>query len=415
MVASFYSCFRKWTSRSTEGSFESRFFQGFKQSVRLSSKVPRELLAAGKMDVQGRFWADAAAEHVCSDNAQDEAERVRSTAPSEEWDSELESHLQSDSHEDCKFWQAKRERPARLSSRHGAGRIALSSIILLGVAVGAAGNVSPAFSDSAALLSSKGSGGPKSSANMHTTALQRETLSMMSTTGKFKKAGGSGAGERRSLPPPLLATRGPASASATAVESQAAEASAASKTSNSGTRQQQEGVDALLQQLRIETAAPPGLRSSAAGLDLDASPTVVFEHESSEDITISHSIINTWGSAASAPAQKAKPASGYALTSGHSIIPHPLKAYRGGEDVAMEVTCGGHTVIAVFDGVGGWADLGIDPALYARRLAEVRHIPAPIHFLSLSLSLLTPHPPLSLLSFPNTCYFCMTHFVSPSA
>jgi len=51
-----------------------------------------------------------------------------------------------------------------------------------------------------------------------------------------------------------------------------------------------------------------------------------------------------------------------------SSIPHPLKVHRGGEDVHIVCRAGGATLIGVFDGVGGWAEVGVDPADYARRL-----------------------------------------------
>jgi len=50
-------------------------------------------------------------------------------------------------------------------------------------------------------------------------------------------------------------------------------------------------------------------------------------------------------------------------------IPHPMKVHRGGEDVHLISRAGGSTLLAVFDGVGGWAELGVDPAEYARRLS----------------------------------------------
>jgi protein phosphatase PTC7 len=42
--------------------------------------------------------------------------------------------------------------------------------------------------------------------------------------------------------------------------------------------------------------------------------------------------------------------------------PHVDKAHKGGEDAATMT----NTTIAVADGVGGWANHGVDPALYAR-------------------------------------------------
>ena len=58
------------------------------------------------------------------------------------------------------------------------------------------------------------------------------------------------------------------------------------------------------------------------------------------------------------------------LDCGWSAIPHPLKADRGGEDVHLVCRAGGTTMFGVFDGVGGWAELGVDPAEYARKLAQ---------------------------------------------
>ena len=46
--------------------------------------------------------------------------------------------------------------------------------------------------------------------------------------------------------------------------------------------------------------------------------------------------------------------------------PHPAKREKGGEDAAT-VT---ETFIALADGVGGWADSGIDPANYSRKLCK---------------------------------------------
>ena len=44
------------------------------------------------------------------------------------------------------------------------------------------------------------------------------------------------------------------------------------------------------------------------------------------------------------------------------IIPHDEKIQRGGEDSAH--VC--DTLITVADGVGGWADLGVNPGLFSK-------------------------------------------------
>ncbi len=50
-------------------------------------------------------------------------------------------------------------------------------------------------------------------------------------------------------------------------------------------------------------------------------------------------------------------------------IPHPAKAEKGGEDAYFFVEGAGFSVAAVFDGVGGWADQGVDPKLWAQAMA----------------------------------------------
>jgi protein phosphatase PTC7 len=53
---------------------------------------------------------------------------------------------------------------------------------------------------------------------------------------------------------------------------------------------------------------------------------------------------------------------------GVSCIPHPAKVAKGGEDAYFLST--DMKVIGVADGVGGWGDIGVDPALYSRSLME---------------------------------------------
>jgi len=51
---------------------------------------------------------------------------------------------------------------------------------------------------------------------------------------------------------------------------------------------------------------------------------------------------------------------------GVKVIPHPQKAYKGGEDAYFAQK----NILAVADGVGGWADYGVDPALYSKELCS---------------------------------------------
>lgn len=56
------------------------------------------------------------------------------------------------------------------------------------------------------------------------------------------------------------------------------------------------------------------------------------------------------------------------MSVGVSSIPHPAKVAKGGEDAYFLST--DMKVIGVADGVGGWGDIGVDPALYSRSLME---------------------------------------------
>ncbi|XP_038703493.1 probable protein phosphatase 2C 55 isoform X2 [Tripterygium wilfordii] len=54
------------------------------------------------------------------------------------------------------------------------------------------------------------------------------------------------------------------------------------------------------------------------------------------------------------------------LLSGSCYLPHPDKEETGGEDAHF--ICDNKQAIGVADGVGGWADLGVDAGLYSREL-----------------------------------------------
>lgn len=56
----------------------------------------------------------------------------------------------------------------------------------------------------------------------------------------------------------------------------------------------------------------------------------------------------------------------FVLHAGAGMIPHPAKADRGGEDAFF--ICERGTCMGVADGVGGWAEVGVDPGLYSREL-----------------------------------------------
>ncbi|KAI3450286.1 hypothetical protein Pfo_006951 [Paulownia fortunei] len=58
---------------------------------------------------------------------------------------------------------------------------------------------------------------------------------------------------------------------------------------------------------------------------------------------------------------------GVCLSVGTHLIPHPDKVEKGGED-AFFVSSHGGGVIAVADGVSGWAEKDVNPALFSREL-----------------------------------------------
>ena len=55
------------------------------------------------------------------------------------------------------------------------------------------------------------------------------------------------------------------------------------------------------------------------------------------------------------------------LRAGLYINPHYAKRHKGGEDAA----CMNENMISVADGVGGWAESGIDPAIYSKNLCKL--------------------------------------------
>jgi protein phosphatase PTC7 len=56
------------------------------------------------------------------------------------------------------------------------------------------------------------------------------------------------------------------------------------------------------------------------------------------------------------------------MRSGAAVIPHPDKAATGGEDAYF--VCEQGLWAGVADGVGGWAEMGVDAGLYARQLMQ---------------------------------------------
>ena len=55
------------------------------------------------------------------------------------------------------------------------------------------------------------------------------------------------------------------------------------------------------------------------------------------------------------------------FNAGVFLQPHYAKRAKGGEDAA----CLNSNLLVVADGVGGWAESGIDPAIYSKRLCAI--------------------------------------------
>ncbi|KAF6166604.1 hypothetical protein GIB67_005466 [Kingdonia uniflora] len=72
------------------------------------------------------------------------------------------------------------------------------------------------------------------------------------------------------------------------------------------------------------------------------------------------------GSSADPPPQKVLGSRTLKLHSGSCYLPHPAKEETGGEDAHF--ICIDEQAIGVADGVGGWADMGINAGLYAQEL-----------------------------------------------
>lgn len=76
------------------------------------------------------------------------------------------------------------------------------------------------------------------------------------------------------------------------------------------------------------------------------------------------------------------------MSVGVSCIPHPAKVAKGGEDAYF--LSSDMKAIGVADGVGGWGDIGVDPALYSRSLMEGSKLAAE--------STVAPRDPVELMS-----------------
>lgn len=92
---------------------------------------------------------------------------------------------------------------------------------------------------------------------------------------------------------------------------------------------------------------------------------IIFKETNQQ--TNKHSITSTQYSTSTVAASTTQPQVSQFYFEGHGhLIPHPAKKQKGGEDrfVISE------SMLAVFDGVSGWASHGVDPAAYPTSLAK---------------------------------------------
>ncbi|OIT29334.1 PREDICTED: probable protein phosphatase 2C 55 [Nicotiana attenuata] len=97
--------------------------------------------------------------------------------------------------------------------------------------------------------------------------------------------------------------------------------------------------------------------SSAASISAGAAPDVSFDNSLREVHP---------ASSANSPEQNIHIDRSLKLNSGSCYLPHPDKEEKGGEDAHF--ICIDEQAIGVADGVGGWADVGVDAGQYSREL-----------------------------------------------
>jgi protein phosphatase PTC7 len=96
------------------------------------------------------------------------------------------------------------------------------------------------------------------------------------------------------------------------------------------------------------------------------------------------------------------------LFAGHCMIPHPDKEDRGGEDAFF--VCERSSCLGVADGVGGWAEVGVDPGLYSRELMERAKAfasTAPVHPDAPQAALEAAHAATTSRGSSTACILCL--------
>ena len=103
---------------------------------------------------------------------------------------------------------------------------------------------------------------------------------------------------------------------------------------------------------------------------------------------------------------------GLRLFSGACYFPHPDKEFTGGEDAYF--ICPDKQVIGVADGVGAWADMGVDAGEYARRLMSESLIAAleePIGCVDTARVLKKAHSKTTCRGSSTACILALSDYV----
>lgn len=95
-------------------------------------------------------------------------------------------------------------------------------------------------------------------------------------------------------------------------------------------------------------------------------PHACFSTGTAPDGSLDKVSADQFANSADSPEEKVWIGRSLKLNSGSCYLPHPDKEETGGEDAHF--ICGDEQAIGVADGVGGWAELGVDAGQYAREL-----------------------------------------------
>ncbi|KAE9588450.1 putative protein-serine/threonine phosphatase [Lupinus albus] len=107
--------------------------------------------------------------------------------------------------------------------------------------------------------------------------------------------------------------------------------------------------------------------SESGSRDFNSSSSTCFSAGPAQDVPFDTSACeDQLANSADSSAQKSPSGKTLKLISGSCYLPHPDKEETGGEDAHF--ICSEEQVLGVADGVGGWADLGVNSGFYSREL-----------------------------------------------